>query len=79
MPRLRTERDPYEDYVGLILQRMRAEELDLTSLAERIGISRQTLRAYLRDPGSMRLDTVRKVHRVLGIRAEQARDRIPMW
>lgn len=79
MPKLKSERSPFERYLGLVLARMRAEGLDMTGLAAKMGCTRQTVSNYLADPGLMRLDWMRKMHRVLGIRAEEARELLPMW
>lgn len=42
-------------------------------LAARMGISPPTVRRYIREPGRMQMDTMRKLNRVLDIEAEQAR------
>ena len=79
MPRLRDERSPYEGYTGLIMGRMNALHLTGQDLAVRMGISITTMYTYIKHPGNMRLETIRKLNRVLGIKAEEARERIPMW
>lgn len=79
MPRLRDDRSPYEGYTGLIMGRMKALHLSGQDLAVRMGVSITTMYTYINHPGRMRLETIRKLHRVLGITAEQARERIPMW
>lgn len=43
-------------------------------LAARMGISPPTVRRYIREPGTMQMDTMRKLNRVLDIEAEAARD-----
>lgn len=79
MPRLRDERSPYESYAGLIMARMKAMHFSGQDLAVRIGVSVTTMYTYIKHPGNMRLETIRRLNRVLGIRAEEARERIPMW
>ena len=79
MPRLRDDRSPYEGYTGLILARMKALKLTIIELALRMDVSCTTMRTYIEQPGKMRLETMRKLHRILGIKAEDARREIPMW
>lgn len=79
MPRLTNERSPYEGYTGLILGRMRGQKVTITDLAEKMGVTANTMSRYIRQPGTMKLATIRRLHRILGIQAEEARERIPMW
>ena len=79
MPRLRQERSPYEGYTGMILGRMKGQGITIIDMAARLGVTPNTMSRYIKEPGGMRLDTIRKLHRILGIPAEEARDRIPMW
>ena len=79
MPRLKTG-DPFSNWRGLIMGRMFDNgRMTVTELADRVGVSRPTMRKYLNNPGAAPLDTVRKIHRVLGVRAEDAREALPMW
>lgn len=79
MPRLINERSPYESYTGLILGRMRGQKMTIIDLASRMGVTANTMSRYIKSPGTMKLATIRRLHRILGIQAEEARERIPMW
>lgn len=79
MPRLWDEISPFEGYTGLIMARMKAMNLSGKDLAALIGVSLTTMYTYINHPGRMRLETIRNLHRVLGIKADEDRERIPMW
>lgn len=79
MPRLKTNRSPYEGYIGLVLARRRADGMTLEDLASACGVSPQTLRRRLAEPETISLGLVRKINRALGILAEDARAALPMW
>lgn len=73
MPKLKKPADPCERYRGALLGRMVALDYGTEKLAERMGISPPTVRRYIREPGTMQMDTMRKLNRVLDISAEDAR------
>lgn len=79
MPRLRAERDAFARYRGLIFQCMWTLEIGVGELADRMGVSRQTMAKYISNPGRMGYDFMRRLHRVLNIPAEDARAALPMW
>lgn len=78
MPRLRRESDPWDRYRVLIIGTMDVLEIDTTELAARMGVSRQTMACKLARPESLRLGDMRKLHRVLGIKADDARAALPV-
>ena len=63
----------WERYRGTILSRMVEYGMDIAGLARAVNVTPPTMRAYLADPGQMRLDTMRKLNRALDIDAEAAR------
>lgn len=73
MPKIKKAYDPWERYRGAVLGRMVALDYGTEELAVRMGISPPTVRRYIREPGTMQMDTMRKLNRVLDIEAEQAR------
>lgn len=76
MPRTKLDRvrDPYEKYRALILGRMAVLDYGFDELAARLGVSPPTARRYVREPGSMTMDSMRRMNRVLDITAEVARE-----
>lgn len=74
MPKIKKAYDPWERYRGAVLGRMVALDYGTEELAARMGISPPTVRRYIREPGTMQMDTMRKLNRVLDISAEDARD-----
>jgi len=79
MPRLRVKADPYERYVGMILARMKLCGYTQEDLASRLDVTRNTVQRYLKTPGVMQMDTVRRLNRILGLKAEDVRQALPMW
>lgn len=75
MPRTKLDRvrDPYEKYRAMILGRMAILDYGYEELAARLGVSPPTARRYVREPGSMTMDSMRKMNRVLDVSAEDAR------
>lgn len=74
MPKIKKQYDPWERYRGAVLGRMVALDYGTEELAARMGISPPTCRRYIREPGTMQMDTMRKLNRVLDIEAEAARE-----
>lgn len=79
MPRLRTEKDVYFRYRALVLGMAKANNMTKQELCGKIGVCPKTLNGYLSNPGKMPLDCMRKINRILGISAEEARAVLPMW
>lgn len=75
MPRTKLDRikDPHEKYRALILGRMAILDYGYEELAARLGVSPPTARRYVREPGTMSMDSMRKMNRVLDVSAEDAR------
>lgn len=75
MPRTKLDRvrDPYEKYRSMILGRMAVLDYGYEELAARLGVSPPTARRYVREPGTMTMDSMRKMNRVLDVSAEDAR------
>ena len=76
MPKTKLDRPTvsvWEKYRGAILSRMVEYGLDIAALANKLGVTPPTMRAYLADPGQMRLDTMRKLNRALDLDAAEAR------
>ena len=65
---------PWEKYRGVILSRMVEYGLDMAEMAARMGVSCPTFSKWISDPGTMSMDTMRKLNRVLDITAEAARE-----
>ncbi len=78
MPKLKKQYDPYEGYRGAVLGRMIVLEYGTEDLAAKMGVSPPTARRYIREPGTMSMDTMRRLNRILDIEAEQARGLLPM-
>lgn len=78
MPRIKNAHDPYERYKVLLAGTMQVRGIDNEDLARLMEVSRQTMAAKLDKPESMKLGFVRRLHRVLGIRAEDARAALPV-
>lgn len=74
MPKLKKAYDPWERYRGAVVGRMIALDIGFSDLAVQLGVSRPTAYRYVKDPGVMSLDTMRRLNRVLDITAEAARD-----
>ena len=74
MPKARKPYDPWERYRGAVVGRMLVMEIGLPELAASMGLSLPTVRKYVKDPGAMTLDQMRKLNRVLDITAETARE-----
>ena len=72
MPKLKKAFDPWERYRGAVVGRMLVMDMDFADLADRLGVSRPTAQRYVKDPGAMQLDMMRKVNRVLDIEAADA-------
>lgn len=64
----------WERYRSLVMSRMVEYGTNKEELAAKIGVSYPTMLKYLRDPGCMTLDVMRKLNRTLDIKAEAARD-----
>lgn len=64
----------WEKYRGIIMSRMVEYDFSVQGLAIKMGISYPTMAKYLADPGSMTLDTMRRLNRILDIRAEAVRE-----
>ena len=76
MPKTKLDRPTvscWERYRGAILSRMVEYGLDIAGLARKLNVSPPTMRAYLANPGQMRMDTMRKLNRVLDLEAAEAR------
>ena len=73
MPKLKKGYDPWERYRGAVIGRMVMLDMGFSDLAVRLGVSRPTAYRYVREPGTMQLDMMRKVNRVLDIEAEDVR------
>lgn len=79
MPRTKLDRHAvscWERYLGVLMSRMVEYGEDSASMARRLNISPPTMRKYIRDPGTMTLDTMRRLNRILDIPADAAREAI---
>lgn len=77
MPRTKLDRPAvscWERYRGVLMSRMVEYGLDISDMARRLNISPPTMRKYIRDPGTMTLDTMRRLNRILDIQADAARE-----
>lgn len=79
MPRLRTEQDAFYKYRCLVLGTASANGISKCELGGKVGVCPKTLNSYLENPGKMPLDIMRRINRILGISAEDARAALPMW
>ena len=81
MPRTKLDRpvcSVWEGYRGLLLSRMAEYKLSNADLAKQIGVSFPTMTKYLADPGTMTMDTMRKLNRSLDLTADAVRPLLPV-
>ena len=94
MPKIKTERDPWERWKGLVLAAK--ERLGLTDeeIGRRLvvpgkggtsrtpsptGVSRQTVTKWRKEPDLMPMWAFARINRVREIEAEAARAVVPVW
>ena len=83
MPKLKTERDPWAGWKGMVLaskERLKMTDEDIAArLAGRKTVSRQTVTKWRKDPDVMPMWAFARINRVLEIEAVKARETIPVW
>ena len=78
MPKMKKTPGKYEKLQMLIGGRMALLELDNTSLAPLLGVNRQTVANWRKDPGLMRLADLSRMRVALGVTAEEWRQALPV-
>ena len=78
MPKLKRAFDPWDKYLMLVFGKMQILGYDRAELGRRMGCTYQTVSTKLKDPDKMSMAWVRKLNRVLGITADEARASLPM-
>lgn len=72
-----TKRLSEEEGLGMLANELRAEairrNMTISELADRIGVSRETLWRRLKNPGSFKVSEVRAIQEALGMDPEQVR------
>lgn len=72
------KRDKWWQYkVALALAKAEAD-LTYDDIGAALGTSERTVRRYFASPGRMALDTMQRLHRVLGLDAATVRDTLPV-
>lgn len=79
MPKLKTERDPWERWKGMVLAAKERMKLTDDEIAARLNVCRQTFTKWRKDPETMPMWAFARTNRVLEIEAQAAREAAVVW